>query len=98
MKYPTIIVRSINAQNVIFKDTSGLNICLALTSDCPLRAALIHFLILTLNPFELVYSLNYEVKKIFTYNASRLSISDKTPIDKIFINSPVPNVTVNTIR
>ena len=63
MKYPIIFMRSINAKNIIFKYTSGLKICLALTGDCPLRTAIINFLILTINPFESAYSLNYEVKK-----------------------------------
>ena len=40
MKYPIIFMRSINAKNIIFKYTSGLKICLALTGDCPLRTAI----------------------------------------------------------
>ena len=98
MKFPVIIVKSIKPQNIIFKDTSGFSICIPVTSDCPINAALMNYLLITVNPFELFLTLNNGIKTTFSYNVSLLSINDKTPVAKIFINNTNPIVLVNKIK
>ena len=95
-KFPVIIVKSVIGHNIIFKETSGFKINFPLCEDCPLNAALINFLIIANNPFELFKNLDSEGNTTFLYNANKLNIRDKTPIKKFFMDNKYPIITVNS--
>ena len=94
-KFPVIIAKSVNSRNVIFQDISGFKFNMTLWDDCPLNIALIYYMIRIMNPLKLVENLNDTIDIIFTYNADKLSIKNKTPIKNIFINNPNPIITVD---
>ena len=86
MSYSIIQAESVKGQNVIFKDASGRIINLALNKKCPLNIALMHYLIISGDPFQLVSLLNNTKRINFSYNANLLNFKDETPIENIFKN------------
>ena len=93
MGYSIIQAESVKGQNVIFKDASGRIINLALNKKCPLNIALMHYLIISGDPFQLVSLLNNTKRINFSYNANLLNFKDETPIENIFKNT-ISNVMV----
>lgn len=93
-KYSTIEAKSINVQNIIFKDISGRVFNSALNDDCPLNIALMYYFIINGDPFQLILLINKKIQINFLYNANRFDYKDETPIGHIF---KTPNPTVQVI-
>ena len=94
MKSPIIIAESVSVQNIVFKVASGLILGMPLNNDCPINIALMNYIIINENPFELFKIFNGQINIRFNYNGNLLSIKDKTPIKFIFNGNSNPNVLV----
>lgn len=79
--YSTINVKN-KLFNLHFSEVRGKKILLFLSDDCPLDVAIDFYLIKQGDPFILQKFLNGDID--FLYNAQKLEITDKTPINKIF--------------
>lgn len=90
-----IYIKSGGCHDVTFKDNSGQFINVTLSDDCPINIALAYYLYRKTNINISLLLLQNNLKLLFTYNASNLSVYDTTPISKIFIANPIPQIFVN---
>ena len=74
--------------NLEFKNQNGIATVICLSEDSPIRIALIYYYI---------KMKGFDKDILFLYNARKLEIGDKTPINKIF-NSTNPKVTVRELN
>ena len=85
-----------NAQNLIFQNSNGIKHPISLCEDCPIGMALIYYYIM-IGRIDLIMPYNKE-EIFFIFNALKIQIHDKTPINKFLNYLPCPIIKVDSYQ
>ena len=86
-------------QNLSFVNSEGIVHPLSLCGDCPIGIALIYYYIM-IGRLDLIESIfcNHQEELYFIFNANKIKIHDKTPINQFLNYLPSPVIKVDSYK